>query len=152
MTLIFHTIMLYQTCLCWDRCRASWTGFGYCLSCWWVLFFSFFFFPLVVCSGLCFMWCHWYCTLLAVWKVTLFGVDEHALHYLGTCSLCYWFVKCWSMSGRAEVLFVAFWFWFLIRLTVWIITFLVYFRHIVAAKICVWLYVFGYLLFHHFLL
>lgn len=25
--------MLYQTCLCWDRCRASWTGFGYCLSC-----------------------------------------------------------------------------------------------------------------------
>lgn len=23
-----------------------------------------------------------------VWKVTLFGVDEHALHYVGTCSLC----------------------------------------------------------------
>lgn len=84
-----------------------------------------FLFPLVVCTGLCFMWCHWYCTLLVAWNVTLFGVDEHALHYLGTCSLCYWFVKCWSMSGRAEVLFVAFWFWILIRLTVRIITFLV---------------------------
>jgi len=119
----------YQACWCWYRCRSSWFGFGYCLSWLASLFFSFFFcfpfFLFVPWSGLCFMWCHWYCNFHVAWKVTLLesmnkrcDFLEHAISVTGLSNVE-------VVRGRAEVLLVVFWVWILICFLVWIITFLV---------------------------